>query len=81
MLDSSLLERARENVVAGHVIDFLVWVRSSFLAFVMTLGTVFLVSGLLIGDGVEAGMLVVLGISSFAYAVLGVVGLKLIGYN
>lgn len=81
MLDGNLFERARKNGIVSAAIGFLIWVRSSFLAFVTTFGTIFFVTGLVISEGVIAGMLVVLGVSTFIYALIGFAGLNLINYN
>ena len=72
----------------GPLVRLSLAIRSSFLAFVATLGVVFLVLAVVLSEhvpfvtnGVISGMLVVWGVSAFAYAGLGHLGLKLIGYR
>lgn len=67
----------------------LVAIRSSFIAFVATVGTVFLLasfvlSGLVLPGiyyGILAAMSFVCAISAYLYAVGGYLGLRLIGYT
>lgn len=72
----------------GLLVRLSLAVRSSFLAFVATLGVVFLVVAVVLSEhvpgvthGVLSGMLVVWGVSAFVYAGLGHVALRLIGYR
>lgn len=72
----------------GLLVRLSLAVRSSFLAFVATLGVVFLVLAVVLSghvpgvdNGVLSAMLVVWGVSAFVYAALGHIGLRLIGYR
>ena len=72
----------------GPLVRLSLRVRSSFLAFVATLGVVFLVVALVLSEhvpgvthGVLSGMLAVWSASAFVYAGLGHLGLRLIGYR
>ena len=72
----------------GSLVRLSLAVRSSFLAFVVALGVVFLVLAVILSkhvpfvtNGVVSGMLVVWGVSAFVYAGLGHLGLRLIGYR
>ena len=72
----------------GILVRLSLAVRSSFLAFVATLGVVFLLLALVFSEhvpgvyfGVISGMLAVWGVSAFIYAALGHLGLRLIGYR
>lgn len=72
----------------GLLVRLSLAVRSSFLAFVATLGGVFLLLAVVLSEhvpvlthGVLSGMLVVWGVSAFLYAALGHVALRLIGYR
>jgi len=72
----------------GPLVRLSLAVRGSFLAFVATLGAVFLLIALALSEhvpgvhhGVLSGMLVVWGVSAFVYAGLGHVALRLIGYR
>ena len=72
----------------GTLVRLSLAVRSSFLAFVTTLGVVFLVLALVLSEhvpgvthGVLSGMLAVWAASAFVYAGLGHLGLRLIGYR
>ena len=72
----------------GLLVRLSLAVRSSFLAFVATLGVVFLLLALVFSEhvpgvyfGVLSGMLAVWGVSAFVYAALGHLGLRLIGYR
>ncbi|WP_132060656.1 hypothetical protein [Halorussus amylolyticus] len=72
----------------GLLIRLSLAVRRSFLAFVTTLGVVFLVLAVVFSEhvpgvyfGVISGMLAVWGVSAFVYAALGHLGLRLIGYR
>lgn len=67
----------------------LITIRSSFLAFVVTIGVVFIILSVLLSGhvlpgfnhGILAGMTFIWGISAFLYALLGKVILRLIGYS
>lgn len=70
------------------IVQVLLGVRSSFLAFVVALGVVFLVVAVvlsehvpLVHNGVLSGMFLVWGVSAFVYAALGHLLLGLIGYR
>ena len=73
----------------GGAASVLLAIRQSFLAFVTTLGIVFCLLSVLLSEyvlaglthGVLAAMLAVWGVSAFIYAVLGHLGLHLIGYR
>ena len=72
----------------GLLVRLSLAVRGSFLAFVATMGVVFLALAVVLSKyvpgvtyGVLSGMLVVWGVSAFAYAGLGHVALRLIGYR
>lgn len=80
---------ADANPLRRLVTSVLIWVRSSFIAFVGTVGTVFLSLAILLSDlvlpsvefGVIAAMCLIWAISAYLYAVGGYVVLKLIGYT
>ena len=72
----------------GPIVEILLAVRSSFLAFVTALGVVFVVVAVVLSGyvpgithGVLAAMFAVWGASAFVYAALGHVALRLIGYR
>ena len=73
----------------GGAASVLLAIRQSFLAFVMTLGVLFCLLSVLLSEyvlvgltnGVLSAMLAVWGVSAFIYAVLGHLGLRLIGYH
>lgn len=72
----------------GLLVRLSLAIRSSFLAFVTTLGVLFLLLALVFSEhvpgvyfGVLSGMLAVWGVSAFVYAALGHLGLRLIGYR
>lgn len=72
----------------GRLVRLSLAVRNSFIAFVATLGVVFLLLALVFSEhvpgiyfGVISGMLAVFGVSAFIYAALGHIGLRLIGYR
>jgi uncharacterized membrane protein len=62
------------------LIEVLVKIRSSFIAFIVSLGVLLIAIGLVL-NGPISGILVVLGLSAFAYAVLGELALRAIGYK
>lgn len=82
-------ELDERNVLVRALVRILVWIRSSFIAFVGAIGTTFLLSGLLVSGlvvpsleyGVVAAMCIVWAVSAYVYAVGGYFGLKLINYN
>jgi uncharacterized membrane protein len=74
-------DRGALDGIVSLLAKLLIVVRSSFVAFVFTLGIVFFVTGLLMGEGVLAGLFGIFGVSSMIYALLGYIGLKLIGYT
>lgn len=67
----------------------LVAIRSSFLVFVLTVGVLLIVGSLVVSGlvlpGIEfsivSAMLLIWGVSALIYAVLGRIGLRLIGYS
>ncbi|WP_423747093.1 hypothetical protein V5735_20905 (plasmid) [Haladaptatus sp. SPP-AMP-3] len=73
----------------GRAVSLLLAIRRSFLAFIVALGVVcwllaVLLSGYLLPSlthAVLAGMFAIWGTSAFVYAILGHLGLRLIGYN
>ncbi|MFC4551090.1 MULTISPECIES: hypothetical protein [Halorussus] len=73
----------------GVATSLLLAIRKSFLAFVTTIGVVCCLLAALLSEyvfvglfnGVLAGMFAVWGVSAFIYAVLGHLGLRLIGYH
>lgn len=74
----------------GPLVRLSLAIRGSFLAFVTTLGVVFLVLAVVLSNhvpvpylnsGVLSGMLAVWGVSAFVYAALGHLTLRLIGYR
>jgi hypothetical protein len=79
----------RSNSLVRIGASLLIWIRSSFIAFVGTIGTVFLLFSALLSDltltAVSfpkiAAMCLVLGVSAYIYAVTGYVILRLIGYS
>lgn len=70
-----------DNPLVALVVRFLVTIRRSFLAFVATMGVAMLLIGAAVGDGVGAGILGVIGVSAVIFAIIGLVVLRLIGYN
>lgn len=64
-----------------HVISILLTIRRSFIAFVVTLGTLSILIGALVQDGAVAGFLGIWGVSAYIFAALGYIGLRLIGYT
>ena len=62
------------------LIEVLVKIRSSFIAFIVSLGVLLITIGLVL-NGPISGILAVLGLSAFAYAVLGELALRAIGYK
>ena len=66
-----------------------VTLRRSFLAFVITVGVVMLILSVLVSDilfpgldyGLISAMMLIWGISALIYAVLGNIGLRVIGYR
>ncbi|WP_436912206.1 hypothetical protein [Halosimplex marinum] len=91
--DSAAAERSqregRSNPLVRIGASILIWIRSSFIAFVGTLGTVFLLCSLLLSGlvlpgfihGILAAMCLVWGVSAYIYAVAGYGLLRLIGYS
>jgi hypothetical protein len=72
----------------GLLVRLSLVVRGSFLAFVATLGVLFLVVAIvlskhvpLVHDGVLSAMFAVWAASAFIYAAFGHLGLRLIGYH
>jgi len=81
-------QEGRSNPLVEYGASTLVWIRSSFIAFVGALGTVFLccslvLSGLVPGiyHGILAAMFLIWGVSAYVYAIVGYGLLNLIGYN
>lgn len=85
----AVAEADERNAVFELVSSVLIAIRSSFLAFVVTVGVVLVLLSLVLSEhvlpgfsyGMVAAMLFVWGISAFVYAVAGHIGLKLIGYH
>jgi len=75
--------------VLGVSTDILVAIRSSFVAFVVSVGVVFVVASVLLSGhvlqsveyGILSAMMFILGMSAFVYAALGKVLLRIIGYS
>jgi hypothetical protein len=75
--------------VAGVSTAILVAIRSSFVAFVVSIGVVFVVASVLLSGhvlqsveyGILSAMTFILGMSAFVYAALGKVLLRIIGYS
>ncbi|WP_227378668.1 hypothetical protein [Haladaptatus halobius] len=73
----------------GRTTSLLLAIRQSFLAFVTAIGVVCCLLAVLLSthvlpaltNGVLAGMFAIWGVSAFIYAVLGHLGLRLIGYR
>lgn len=86
--ENDLGERVTKAVLFPFV-RVLAAIRSSFIAFVGAIGTVFLLASLLLSGfvlpgvsyGILAAMSLVCAISAYLYAVGGYVGLRLIGYT
>lgn len=82
-------DERKTRLVPSPVVRVLIAIRSSFIAFVATVGTVFLfgsllLSGLVLSEvdyGVLAAMSFICGISAYLYGIGGYVGLRLIGYT
>jgi len=91
--DSTAADRSRSDERSNPLVrvgaSLLIWIRSSFIAFVGTLGTVFLLCGLVLSDfvlpgfdrGILAAMFLVWAVSAFIYAVAGYGLLRIIGYS
>ena len=81
--------RAFITPVFGVSTDILVAIRSSFVAFVVSVGVVFIVASVLLSGhvlqsveyGILSAMMFILGMSAFVYAALGKVLLRAIGYS
>lgn len=67
--------------IVSLFVGLLIAVRSSFLVFTITLGVLMFVTGMVLLEGVLAGLFGIFGVSAVLYGVLGYVGLKLIGYT
>ncbi|MFC4451306.1 hypothetical protein [Halorussus aquaticus] len=73
----------------GRVTAVLLAIRQSFLAFVTAIGVGCCLLAVLLSEyvlaglsyGVLAGMFAIWGVSAFVYAVVGHLGLRLIGYR
>lgn len=63
------------------LVGILLRIRSSFLLFVLTLGVLLLVGGMVMSDGVFAGLFGIWGVSALIYAGFGFVFLRAIGYS
>ena len=78
-----------ENPVTSFVTSVLVAVRGSFLAFVTTIGVLLLLTSVLVSGfvapnmeyGLVSAMALIWGVSALIYAVLGNIGLRVIGYR
>ena len=78
-----------ENPVTPFVTSVLVAVRGSFLAFVTTIGVLLLLTSVLVSGfvvpsveyGLVSAMALIWGVSALIYAVLGNIGLRVIGYR
>lgn len=77
---ASTADAVRRSTVGQFIIDVLLWMRSSVLNFIISLGVALFVIGLLIPDGVVAAMMVVWGVSAILFALLGYACMKAIGY-
>lgn len=83
------VNRSDRNVVVSLALWVLVAIRSSFIAFVWSIGVLFLVVSVLLSGyvlpgidyGVVAGMSFVWGVSALLYGVIGKLLLRLIGYS
>lgn len=71
---------ADATIVPAPVVRLLLAIRSSFVLFAVALGVTLVLLGLLI-SGPMAGIVTVIGLSSILYAVLGELGLRVIGYK
>ncbi|WP_227356396.1 hypothetical protein [Haladaptatus salinisoli] len=73
----------------GRATSLVLAIRRSFLAFVTVIGVACCLLAVLLSEyvlpgvtnGVLAGMFAIWGVSAFLYAVLGHLGLRLIGYH
>lgn len=73
----------------GQTVSLLIAIRRSFLTFIVALGVVCWLLAVLLSSylltslthAVLAGMFAIWGTSAFIYAILGRLGLSLIGYN
>ena len=78
-----------ENPGTPFVTSVLVAVRGSFLAFVTTIGVLLLLTSVLVSGfvvpsveyGLVSAMALIWGVSALIYAVLGNIGLRVIGYR
>jgi hypothetical protein len=69
------------TAVLNGLIELALALRRSLLLSLVALGIVFHVVGIVIGDGVVAGLLGIWGTTVIIYAGAAWAGLKLIGYN
>lgn len=79
--DVSVTDDGGTNSPLGWLAKILVAVRTSFLNAVAALGVLMLLAGFLLGDGVTAGLLGILGVSALVYAGFGRGILSLSGYS
>jgi drug/metabolite transporter (DMT)-like permease len=63
------------------IIRFLLTIRSSFIAFIISVGVLFIVTGFVIQNGSIAGILAVLGASAIVYGIIGDAVLRFVGYK
>lgn len=70
-----------DNKALEIVVRVLYIVRGSFLAFVFAVGVLMLFAGIVISDGLMAGLLGIWGVSAILYALVGKFMLQLIGYG
>lgn len=78
-----------QNAVVEAISPILIAIRSSFLAFVFAVGVCLLLVSLLysqyvlagVWNGILSAMAFVCAVSAFVYAIVGHIGLKLIGYH
>lgn len=74
-------KKSAENPVLAAIIRILYTIRGSFTAFIFALGVIWLLTGLVLQNGVIAGMLVLWGVSAMVFAGIVRMGFRLIGYT
>ena len=63
------------------IVRLLLTIRSSFIAFIVSIGISFIALGFVIQNGSIAGILGVLGASAIVYGIIGDAALRFIGYK
>jgi hypothetical protein len=80
--DEEAYDPVRANEESHNpIIRFLLTIRSSFIAFIISIGVLLIVVGFVIQNGSIAGILAVLGASAIVYGIIGDAALRFIGYK